>query len=76
MGTKSENTRYHDPYANLAHAVLSAGIKCNDKSFLESDWCETLREICRLDDEMYGHRNVGTRGKTYISSAHIGVEAN
>lgn len=65
---------YHDPFANLAAAILESGKRCHDMSFLTSDWAETLREICRLDDKMYGNRNIGTRGRTHISNAHIGVE--
>ena len=48
---------YHDAYANLAAAIVASGVKCHDTRFLESDWCDTLKEICRLDDQMYGGRN-------------------
>lgn len=49
---------YHDAYANLAAAIIASGVKSHDTRFLESNWCETLREICRLDDQMYGGRNI------------------
>lgn len=52
MGTKTQNTRYHEPYANLAAAIIMSGVKCHDVGFLESDWCDTLQEMCRLDDQM------------------------
>lgn len=52
---------YHDAYANLAAAVIASGVKCHDTRFLESDWCDTLKEICRLDDQMYGGRNPNSR---------------
>ena len=46
---------YKSPYANLADAIIKSGEMENDKRFLESDWCELLKELRRLDDEM----NVG-----------------
>lgn len=67
---------YHDPYANLAAAIIASGERCHDVSFLESDWCDTLYEICKLDDQMYGHRKISVRGKQHISSAHVPLEAN
>lgn len=67
---------YHDPYANLAAAIIASGERCHDVSFLDSDWCDTLYEICRLDDQMYGHRKIAARGKQHISSAHVPLEAN
>lgn len=67
---------YHNPYANLAAAIIASGERCHDVSFLESDWCDTLYEICKLDDQMYGHRKVATRGKQHISSAHVPLEVN
>jgi hypothetical protein len=76
MGTKTQNTRYHEPYTNLAYAIVASGIKCHDVRFLESDWCELLREMCRLDDQMYGDRNIGVRGKAKASCPHIEVEAD
>lgn len=59
---------YHDAYANLAAAIIASGVKCHDTRFLESDWCDTLREICRLDDQLYGHRSISTRGRSIIST--------
>lgn len=44
---------YHDGYANLAWAILQDGIRSNDRYFLESDWADVLREICRLDDILH-----------------------
>lgn len=41
-----------DPYVRLAHAIITSGIKANDTSFLNSDWCETLRYMCDLGDNM------------------------
>lgn len=76
MGTKTQNTMYHSPMANLAYAIIRSGEKCHDVRFLESDWCELLREICRLDDKMYGDRKLGNRGGGMrVTSAHIAVEA-
>lgn len=76
MGTKTQNTRYHEPYANLAAAIIMSGVKCHDVEFLESDWCDTLKEMCRLDDQTYGNRGLSltVRGKTKITSPHVGKD--
>lgn len=72
-GAASNRTQYHDPYANLAAAILDSGARCNDTTFLESDWADTLRTICSLDDEIYGNRTVQSdRAKIYRSSSHLG----
>lgn len=76
MGTKTQNTRYHNPYTNLAAAVIASGVKCHDVRFLESDWCDLLKEMCRLDDAMYGNRALGIRGKQRVSSAHMSMEVD
>ena len=76
MGTKTQNTRYHEPYANLAAAIIMSGVKCHDVKFLESDWYDTLQEMCRLDDQMYGNRGLSltVSGKTKITSPHVGKD--
>ena len=58
---------YHNAYANLAAAIIASGIKCHDTKFLESDWCDTLREICKLDDKMYGGKH-NVQGRSIISA--------
>lgn len=65
---------YHDAYANLAAAIIASGVKSHDTRFLESDWCETLREICRLDDQMYGGRNVSIQGRSMVSANRGGCK--
>ena len=50
--TKGDLDRYHSPYANLAAAIIESGERCNDTLFLDSDWCDTLRTMCKLDDEI------------------------
>lgn len=67
---------YHNPYANLAAAIIKSGEHCHDTVFLESDWCDVLRSMCQLDDEMYGRRNIQARGKSYVSTPHISPEIN
>ena len=57
-GVASNRTQYHDPYANLAAAILDSGKRCNDTAFLESDWADILREMCRLDNIMHNNKNV------------------
>lgn len=62
MSDKNDNDKKHNakhfpfksPYANLASAIIRSGIQAHDTRFLESDWCDTLRLICRMDDEMHG----------------------
>ena len=67
--------QYHNPYANLAAAILDSGKRCNDTTFLESDWADTLRAICYLDDKMYGNRSIGiVRPKVHKSLSHIGKD--
>lgn len=57
-GVLNSRKQYHDPYANLAAAILDSGERCNDTAFLESDWADILREMCRLDDITYNNKNV------------------
>ena len=72
-GVVSSRAQYHDPYANLAAAILDSGKRCNDTVFLESDWADTLRAICYLDDKMHGNRSVEIVGpKVHKSLPHIG----
>ena len=54
-GVANNRTQYHNPYANLAAAILDSGKRCNDTAFLESDWADILREMCRLDNIMYNN---------------------
>lgn len=49
---------HYDGYANLAAAIIADGYKHNDKAFLDSDWCATLRWMCKLDDELHMHDNI------------------
>ena len=71
-GPASNRTQYHDPYANLAAAILDSGVRCNDTTFLESDWADILREMCRLDNIMYGNKNmVSIDTRVRMHSAHM-----
>ena len=73
-GVANSRTQYHDPYANLAAAILDSGARCNDTAFLESDWADILREICRLDSIMYDNKNIIVRNTTMrMSSAHTEI---
>ena len=60
---------YYDPYANLAAAIIRSGELQNDKRFLESDWCDTLKELCRLDDEL--HSGVRAQFNSNASNTHM-----
>lgn len=74
-GVASSRTQYHDPYANLAAAILDSGKRCNDTVFLESDWADTLRAICYLDDKMYSNRSIEiVSQKVHKSLSHIGKD--
>ena len=71
-GAASNRTKYHNPYANLAAAILDSGARCNDTAFLESDWADVLRAICYLDDKMYDNMSVQSgRAKVCRSSAYM-----
>ena len=73
IGVASNRTKYHNPYANLAAAILDSGARCNDTAFLESDWADVLRAICYLDDKMYDNMSVQSGiAKVCRSSPHIG----
>ena len=74
--TKGDLDRYHSPYANLAAAIIESGERCNDTLFLDSDWCDTLRTMCKLDDEIYGHRGMVIQGRRYVSTAKLPLEAS
>lgn len=64
---------YHDGYANLAAAIIESGTNSNDTRFLNSDWCSTLREICALDDVMYGDINININ-KTSVLKGECDVK--
>ena len=71
-GIANSRKQYHDPYANLAAAILDSGVRCNDTTFLESDWADILREMCRLDNIMYGNKNVvSIDTRVRMHSAHM-----
>lgn len=71
-GELKDRVDYHDPYAKLAAAILGSGKRCNDIRFLESDWAETLRDICSLDDEMYGGRTLtAVNVKIHKNTSHL-----
>ena len=71
-GVVNSRKQYHDPYANLAAAILDSGVRCNDTTFLESDWADILREMCRLDNIMYGNKNVvSIDTRVRMHSAHM-----
>ena len=71
-GVTNNRKQYHDPYANLAAAILDSGVRCNDTTFLESDWADILREMCRLDNIMHGNKNVvSLNTRIRMHSAHM-----
>lgn len=71
-GVVSSRMQYHNPYANLAAAILDSGARCNDTEFLESDWADVLRAICYLDDKMYDNISVQSgRAKVCRFSSYI-----
>jgi len=58
---------YKSPWANLAAAIIRSGERENDQVFLDSDWCDTLKRLCALDDEETGKKfnmvNIGPSAK-------------
>ena len=72
-GRSNSKLPYHDPYANLAAAILDSGKRCNDTVFLESDWADILREMCRLDNIIYDNKNIASLDtRLGMNSARIG----
>ena len=72
-GRPNSKLPYHDPYAKLAAAILDSGKRCNDTVFLESDWADILREMCRLDNIIYDNKNIASLDtRLGMKSAHIG----
>ena len=72
-GVLNNRKHYHDPYANLAAAILDSGKRCNDTAFLESDWADILREICRLDSIIYDNKNIASLDtRLGMNPVHIG----
>lgn len=63
---------YFSPYANLAAAIIQSGEQHNDELFLHSDWCDTLKLICKLDQEL--HSGVRAQFNVGASKAHINKE--
>lgn len=57
---------YHDGYANLAAAIIASGVRNHDTRFLESDWCEFLRDICELDDLLHCDSSMSARGNSVV----------
>ena len=72
-GRPNSKLPYHDPYAKLAAAILDSGKRCNDTVFLESDWADILREMCRLDNIIYDNKNITSLDtRLGMNSARIG----
>lgn len=55
-----KNGPYYDPYAKLAYAIIQDAIKHNDTVFLNSVFCDDLRLMCQLDDELHSTTTVRT----------------
>lgn len=60
---------YYSSWANLAAAIISSGERENDRRFLESDWCDTLKELCKLDDEL--HSGIKAHFNANASKTHM-----
>lgn len=56
-----KQTAYHDAYANLAAAIIIDGRKHDDQVFLNSDWCDLLKWLCQLDDELHSRKDTTQR---------------
>lgn len=61
--TEDNSPRSRIGYMALANAIIKSGIKYNDQTFLQSDWCATLRELVKLGDKdsnrIHINNNVG-----------------
>ena len=40
-----KNMKSKAGYIRLAQAIIASGIKANDQSFLQSDWCDLLHQL-------------------------------
>ena len=58
---------YKSPWANLAAAIIQSGEREHDVFFLNSDWCDTLKRLCAIDDEVSNRKcgpiNIGPTAK-------------
>lgn len=58
---------YKSPWANLAAAIIRSGEMEHDTVFLNSDWCDTLKRLCKLDDDLSNRKagpiNIGPTAK-------------
>ena len=43
-----KNIKSKAGYIRLAQAIIASGVKSNDQSFLQSDWCDTLHQLIAL----------------------------
>ena len=43
-----KNMKSKAEYIRSAQAIIASGIKANDQSFLQSDWCDTLRQLIAM----------------------------
>lgn len=41
------------PWISLAKAIIASGVKENDTEFLESEWCELLKDLVACEDDTY-----------------------
>lgn len=55
-GTKENKSKAEMAYAVLAAAIVKDGQDANDKNFLESKWCEVLKEIVRIKLDQTNHK--------------------
>ena len=55
-----KNGPYYDPYARLAYAIIQDAKKHNDTVFLKSVFCDDLRLMCQLDDELHSATTIRT----------------
>lgn len=43
-----KNIKSKAGYIRLAQAIIASGVKSNDQSFLQSDWCDTLHQLIEV----------------------------
>lgn len=51
-------------YSKLAAAIIASGVRENDQTFLNSEWCETLRYFIKLGQQQGSGDLSGTQSYT------------
>lgn len=65
----TQNSLCKNPWAKLAEEIIKSGVQANDQLFLNSGWCNLLRDLCQLDIEAQNARADKTTNYLFIRGA-------